>query len=253
MSPTAADLEDDGRDETPLSVGRSGGGRSANKSGGSGSGTRGSPSLKDLVEAGVLIPGKNKITCAYKGMTAVATLMEDGTIEYQGKRYNSATAFSIHYKRQITPSKQGDDGWKSVAYDGRPLEHYRKIYLQQLSNSMRAQAVASGHINNGAGGGGMPKAPGSASRPPMPPSQQKQHQQQQQQAYAMPAAAAAPSHDPQADTDRWVECERCQTWRAVPLENWAAVQNDPREEWYCQYATWSVATQPPYTPGCQHT
>jgi len=174
--------------------------------------------------------------------------MEDGTIEYQGKRYNSATAFSIHYKRQITPSKQGDDGWKSVAYDGRPLEHYRKIYLQQLSNSMRAQAVASGN-NNNVGGSGTKKTPGSASRPPMPPSQQHQ----QQQAYAMPVAAAAASQDERADTDRWVQCERCQTWRAVPVDNWAAVQSDPREEWYCEYATWSVATQPPYAPGCQHT
>lgn len=44
-----------------------------------------------------------------------------------GKKFSSATAFSIACKRQQTPGKQGDDGWKSVLYDGQPLEHFRKL------------------------------------------------------------------------------------------------------------------------------
>jgi hypothetical protein len=40
----------------------------------------------------------------------------------------SATAFSIHCKRQLTPNKQGDDGWKSVQYEGQPLEYFRRTY-----------------------------------------------------------------------------------------------------------------------------
>jgi len=28
------------------------------------------------------------------------------------------------------------------------------------------------------------------------------------------------------------------------------VQNDPRQEWYCQYASWDLATQPPHKPAC---
>ena len=44
-----------------------------------------------------------------------------------GQKFTSATAFSIHCKRQQTPNKQGDDGWKSVLYEGQPLESFRKL------------------------------------------------------------------------------------------------------------------------------
>ena len=45
------------------------------------------------------------------------------------------TSFSIHCKRMQTPNKQGDDGWKSVLYEGQPLELYRRRY----SSKPRAQ------------------------------------------------------------------------------------------------------------------
>ena len=38
------------------------------------------------------------------------------------------TSFSIHCKRMQSPNKQGDDGWKSVLYEGQPLELYRRRY-----------------------------------------------------------------------------------------------------------------------------
>ena len=132
---------------------------------GPGSGSRGSVSLADLVDAGVLIAGRGKITCAYKGQTVAATLTEDGCIEYQGKKYQSATAFSIFFKRTITPSKQGDDGWKSVLYDGKPLEHYRKILQEQKKargeTSGAATPIGSGGIDDGYAHEGRPSsAPG---------------------------------------------------------------------------------------------
>jgi len=133
---TADDLAEE-MEEAPTTIGRKfGGGVGIRKSTGGtgtgpGSGFRGSVSLADLVESGVLVPGRGKITCSYKGQTVAATLTEDGSIEYQGRKYQSATAFSISFKRTITPSKQGDDGWKSVLYDGRPLEHFRKILQEQ--------------------------------------------------------------------------------------------------------------------------
>lgn len=86
-------------------------------------------SLQQLVEKGILKPGPDQISCSYKGQTIVANLADDGFIEYEGHRYQSATSFSITFKRTITPSKQGDDGWKSVIYEGKPLEHYRKLFL----------------------------------------------------------------------------------------------------------------------------
>lgn len=43
-----------------------------------------------------------------------------------GRKFATASAFSIHCKRLQTPGKQGDDGWKSVLYEGQPLEHFRR-------------------------------------------------------------------------------------------------------------------------------
>lgn len=145
---TSEDLSEEVDDGTV--VGRKFGGGGIRKSTGGkggggtgpGSGFRGSISLADLVEAGVLVAGRGKITCTYKGQTVSATLTDDGCIEYQGKRYQSATAFSISFKRTITPSKQGDDGWKSVLYDGKPLEHYRKIVQDQKKATAEASGAA---------------------------------------------------------------------------------------------------------------
>ena len=50
-----------------------------------------------------------------------------------GKKFNSATAFSMHCKRQQTPNKQGDDGWKSVQYEGTQLDVFRRKFVQQSS------------------------------------------------------------------------------------------------------------------------
>lgn len=115
-------------------------------------------------------PGRNKISVAYKGINYLANLGKDGVIMYQGeaiavfdllpasgkpqisvcqgllplqgcnspailidagKKFGSATAFSIHCKRMQTPNKQGDDGWKSTLYDGQSLESYRRKYFQE--------------------------------------------------------------------------------------------------------------------------
>lgn len=92
----------------------------------SGSASRAWPvSLADLVGAGLLAPGPEALSVLYKGSTHSAALLPEGTIRYDGKVYGSASAFSIHVKRLITPDKQGDDGWKSVLYQGKPLDVYR--------------------------------------------------------------------------------------------------------------------------------
>lgn len=82
--------------------------------------------LLDLIEKGIIQPGENTIRVSYKGAEAVGSLTEHGTIEYNGEEFQSATAFSIFFKRRITPSKQGDDGWKSVYYNNQCLDVFRK-------------------------------------------------------------------------------------------------------------------------------
>lgn len=95
--------------------------------------TRSGVTLADLVESGMIIPKEDCMTISYKGASAVASLTPSGTIAYEGQEFQSATAFSIFFKRKITPSKQGDDGWKSVLYDGETLDTYRKALLEKRS------------------------------------------------------------------------------------------------------------------------
>ena len=42
------------------------------------------PSLLDLIEANIIIPGRNNISVSYKGTTYTASLEKDGAISYQG-------------------------------------------------------------------------------------------------------------------------------------------------------------------------
>jgi len=46
-------------------------------------------------------------------------------VEGQQYTFESPSAFSIYLKRLINPSRKADDGWKTVKYRGRLLEHYK--------------------------------------------------------------------------------------------------------------------------------
>ena len=94
--------------------------------------------LLDLIEKGVIEPGEDTIKVSYKGAEAVGSLTEHGTIEYDGEEFQSATAFSIFFKRRITPSKQGDDGWKSVYYNNECLDVFRKRLEESLETEQPA-------------------------------------------------------------------------------------------------------------------
>lgn len=169
--------------------------------------------LKDLMDGDVLAAGQNKITVSYKGTTYTASLTKDGVIEYQGQQFGSATSFSIHCKRQQTPNKQGDDGWKSVMYEGQPLETFRKTFVSHAGSAETLPEEG--------------ETDGKAARP-----------QDEQTA------------KDQDSTDQWVQCETCKTWRIVPEAAWAAVEADTRDEWLCSYATWDVSLHAPFTPSC---
>ena len=41
--------------------------------------------LADLIDAGLIAPGRNKLTVIYKGITYLASLQDGGTIVYQGQ------------------------------------------------------------------------------------------------------------------------------------------------------------------------
>ena len=58
-----------------------------------------------------------------------------------GKQFNSPTAFSMHCKRLQAPQKQGDDGWKSVLYEGTQLDVFRRKYLATPAHVPQEQPV----------------------------------------------------------------------------------------------------------------
>ncbi|KDD74434.1 hypothetical protein H632_c1317p0 [Helicosporidium sp. ATCC 50920] len=101
---------------------------------------RSTTSLADLLAAGLITAGPGALTVSYKGNTYSATLCEDGCIVYDTRRFSSASAFSIHVKRLVTPEKQGDDGWKSVMHRGQTLDEYRHEYRQQQAQAAEAAA-----------------------------------------------------------------------------------------------------------------
>ncbi|KAL3138449.1 hypothetical protein ABBQ32_006240 [Trebouxia sp. C0010 RCD-2024] len=203
---------------------RPGSGSNSKKGKAKGGKPRASVTLKELVDFGVILPGRNKISVQYKGINYLANLGKDGVIMYQGKKFGSATAFSIYCKRMQTPNKQGDDGWKSTLYDGQPLENYRRKYFQESGLDGEAEQHEEG-----------PDDTQQAAAPQQSvPQQQAQPQQQQEP----------------AETDHWVQCDRCRTWRIVPDASWPSVEADTRESWFCEWATWDVRLQVPHNPPC---
>ncbi|KAK9818670.1 hypothetical protein WJX74_002471 [Apatococcus lobatus] len=85
--------------------------------------------LRLLMEEGILEAGEDVLTVEYKSQTTKGTLTEDGRIQCringQNQTFESPSAFSIFLKRLINPSRKADDGWKTVKYGGKFLDHYK--------------------------------------------------------------------------------------------------------------------------------
>lgn len=180
--------------------------------------------LAELLAAGFLKPGRNKVAVAYKGERVTATLTKDGMIIWQGKRYASPTAFTVAVKRQAAPTgRQGNDGWRSVLYEGAPLERVRKAYASQFAPTADDFDEDDLLPPSAQDGGAMPNAEESA-------------------------VEVAPAETPA--TDQWVQCDRCDTWRVVPDSAWPALEAAESESWLCEDATWNLTLMPPHTPAC---
>lgn len=68
---------------------RPGSGNNSRKGKVKGGKPRASVTLKELVDFGVILPGRNKISVSYKGINYLANLGKDGVIVYQGKAIDS--------------------------------------------------------------------------------------------------------------------------------------------------------------------
>ncbi len=59
--------------------------------------------------------------------------------------FKSPSAFSVHVKRKINPTRKADDGWTSVRYKGEVLSSFRS----QLEQLLSAGAAGGGVVSNG--------------------------------------------------------------------------------------------------------
>lgn len=52
-------------------------------------------------------------------------------VQGQSLAFESPSAFSIYLKRLINPARKADDGWKTVKYGGKFLEHYKVVLARR--------------------------------------------------------------------------------------------------------------------------
>ena len=86
-----------------------------------------------LVDDGKCNPGHDALWITYQNQTWSGELSADGIITFQGKTFNSPSAWAIYVKRLANPGKKADDGWKSVRYgheEGPMLDDLKHEYLR---------------------------------------------------------------------------------------------------------------------------
>lgn len=75
---------------------RPGSGSNSKKGKAKGGKPRASVTLKELVDFGVILPGRNKISVQYKGINYLANLGKDGVIMYQGEAVAAKLSLLCH-------------------------------------------------------------------------------------------------------------------------------------------------------------
>jgi hypothetical protein len=67
-----------------------------------------------------------------------------GEIWFEGRTFRSPSAFSVHVKRKVNPTRKADDGWQSVRFLNQPLSTYRPQLEQLLAGVEGANSASSG-------------------------------------------------------------------------------------------------------------
>lgn len=91
-------------------------------------------SLTDLISAG-LIRAPLAIFKDYKGVRLTATIHQDGTVEFDGQRFDSCSTAGAHARGSVVggaPSTNGWSFWKFMGENGKPadLDSVRQAHLQ---------------------------------------------------------------------------------------------------------------------------
>eukprot|EP00210_Caulerpa_lentillifera_P006850 g6548.t1 len=106
--------------------------RRMNAIGGGGSSTI---TIKTLVEEQIIQPGVNVFSIEYRGRRETASVNPEGKIVWNGLMFDSPSAFSIHVKRLVNPTRKADDGWKSIKYQDKYLDYYKLQFVEKKSHN----------------------------------------------------------------------------------------------------------------------
>ncbi|CAD7695752.1 unnamed protein product [Ostreobium quekettii] len=102
----------------------------------------GGVTLKLLIDEGLLQPGPAVLNLEYRGLQETGDLLTDGRIQWKDRVFDSPSAFSIFVKRMVNPSRKADDGWKTVKYCGKYLDHYKlELARQRFGPAVVADAL----------------------------------------------------------------------------------------------------------------
>ena len=98
--------------------------------------------LKNLIDAGLIQPGRRVLTMKYKSNVVHIDLMNDGKLMWNNQRFNTPSQFSLTYKRLITPGLATDNGLSSITYEGLPLN----TYVNRLNDNHGTPPASQRHI-----------------------------------------------------------------------------------------------------------
>eukprot|EP00740_Mantoniella_antarctica_P011127 CAMPEP_0181368846 /NCGR_PEP_ID=MMETSP1106-20121128/12378_1 /TAXON_ID=81844 /ORGANISM="Mantoniella antarctica, Strain SL-175" /LENGTH=503 /DNA_ID=CAMNT_0023485135 /DNA_START=276 /DNA_END=1787 /DNA_ORIENTATION=+ len=112
---------------------------------------RSTVSLKMLMDDGRMKCGPDQLWITYQNQTWSGKLNADGVIFFQGKDFQSPSAWAIYVKRLANPAKKADDGWKSVRYgdrDGPMLELLKGAFVREMIGGASKTPGSSGVKRN---------------------------------------------------------------------------------------------------------
>lgn len=118
-------------------------GRSSTGGGAQRRGSSRGTSLLDLIKDGCIQPGEGCLRLVYREHKYQADLTPQGLILFESETFESPSSWSIYVKRRTNPEKKADDGWKSVYYKDKKLEHFKHELLLRMYGQTRTLSAGS--------------------------------------------------------------------------------------------------------------
>jgi len=90
------------------------------------------PTLKDLIDAGLISPGSGVLEIHYRDTIAKVTLLKDGKLTWNKQTFDRPSTMSLKFKMSIVPQRPTDNGWDSLLYKGIPLRNYANKIVEKV-------------------------------------------------------------------------------------------------------------------------